>query len=613
MAEDSAAPAPTPQSPSPTPTRAARLTAWVVVVGTVVAGGGLIAAADVQPTNEPRTRAETFLPADGYASELTYDTNDPDDDGKQWILESAYGTGAGMMLLLPGIAGDHQLARLEGRVETTRLWRQTWTDVSGERGQLMEIYELAEDGVRLMTLTGGENGFSFDPGLLVLPAGVAPGSTWASEGDALPGSIATYRSTGLARDAGEGCLEVELTTTYFDPAADNAVLLDTVDTSTWCPGRGVVESSYVTGDAIGSTEVAALEPRRSFAGDTDVFVPDLSGVDDLEPESVSFVDRDPLFPESIFTAATDGTIAVTPSGIAAVLVGSDVIGYRLDAEPASDAAGAPGAERAWIAHPGGRVTELSAIGDAVLVATTERVLHLYDAQGRRAWTAAFDDVIMESIVPAGARRALAMTLDGELRMLSLGTGRTIWSQNLGDAPVGAPVVVDGIAYVGTRDDRIHAIDVTDGTTVWSEAADGVQHLAVGDGLVVVATEGLSLLTFAADDGAHGWSVGLSGLPLSITAAGELFVVVTLDGTIAFDGDGTAVWARSEGQDVLTDGERVALLDIADVVLLDASGEELSRWETPPITSGIDRQVVAVPGGFWLFGSDFTALEWRADG
>lgn len=612
MAEDSAAPAPTPQPHPSTPTRAARVTAWVVVVGTVVAGGGLIALADTQPTTGPWTRAETYLPPDGYAAELTYTGERAPDTSKEWILESAYGTGAGMFLLLPGAAGDHQLARLAGRVETTRLWRQTWTDVSAERGQLMELYELGQDGVRLITLTGGANGFSFDPGLLVLPADVAPGATWSSEGDALPQNLATYQSTGVARDAGDGCLEVELAITYFDPAAGNAVLLETTDTSTWCPGRGAVESSFTTGGVPGSSEVEALERRRSFGGDTDVLVPDLQGIGGAVPSSVSFVDRDPLFPESIFTAATDGTIAVTPSGVAAVLVGSDVIGYRLGVEPAIDAEGMAGAERAWIAHPGGRVTELSAIGDAVLVATTERALHLYDAEGRRAWTTEFDDVVMEAVVPAGEGRALAMALDGELRLLSLTDGRTIWSRTLGDAPVGAPVVVGDVAYVGTRDDRIHAITLADGTTEWEQPAEGVQHLAVGNGLVVAATEGLSLLTFAADDGEHGWEAGLNGLPQSITAAGGLFVVVTLDGTIAFDGRGATVWSRYESQDVLTDGERVALLDIAGAVVLDARGEEIGRWDTPPITSGIDRQLVVVPGGLWLFGSDFTALEWRTD-
>ncbi len=605
MAEDSAAPAPTPK-PHPSTTRAARVTAWVVVVGTVAVGAGLIALADVQPTNEPRTFAETFLPPDGYATELTYDT------GERWILESAYGTGAGMLLLLPGIAGDHQLERLAGRVETTRLWRQTWTDVSGERGQLMEVYELGEEGVRLITLTGGQNGFSFDPGLLVLPSGVTPGATWSSEGDALPGSIATYRSTGTARDAGDGCLEVDLAVTYFDPAAANAVLLETEDTSTWCPGRGVLESSYVTGDVSGSTRVEALDPRRPFEGDDALLLPDLSGAEAWEPQSVSFVDRDPLFPESIFTSATDGTIVVTGSGTAAILVGNDVIGYRLDVDPASDAPGAPGAERAWIAHPGGRVTELSAIGDAVLAATTERQLHLYDADGRRAWSTDFDDVIMDRVVPAGDGRALAMALDGELRLISLADGRTIWTRTLGDAPIGAPIVDGDLIYVGTRDDTIHAVSLTDGSTLWSAPADGAQHLAVSGGLVVATTEGMSLLAFDAANGAPVWASNLSGLPQAITVAGDAFVVLTLDGTTAFDVHGVAVWSRSESQDVVTDGDRVALLDIADVVVVDATGQELARWETPPITSGIDRRLVALPGALWLFGSDFTAVEWRTD-
>jgi outer membrane protein assembly factor BamB len=77
---------------------------------------------------------------------------------------------------------------------------------------------------------------------------------------------------------------------------------------------------------------------------------------------------------------------------------------------------------------------------------------------------------------------------------------------------GSPVVADGIAYVGTRDENdvktnaVHAVELTTGKRVWSARTDASVHgtPAVADGLVFVPTLNATLYAFDAKSGALRW-------------------------------------------------------------------------------------------------------------
>jgi outer membrane protein assembly factor BamB len=593
------------------------VTAWVVVVSTVLAGTALIAAADTQPSTDPQNRAETFLPPDGSAQVAIYpiDADNAESGDERWILESARGTGVGMFIQLPPIAGEHQLARLgaAGITNTVRLWRQTWTDGAGERAQRSVLYELADDGIRMISFTGGEDGgFSYDPGLLVLPADVAPGSTWSSEGAALPQGFLSYRSTGSAVASNPECIDSTVEVSYWAPDDPATILLTTSETSTWCRGQGVVGSTFVNGETPGSATVLPLDPADAFRGELAGFTTGLPGGSDWTSQPVSFVTRDPIFGETPLVGATDGTIAATSSDVLAILSGNDVVGYRRGAEPAADAPGTAAAERVWIAHPGGRVTELGAIGDAVLVATTERTLHAYDALGRRSWSIGFSDVIMNEIVEVGRRSAVLLALDGEARRISLVDGSTVWSVPLGDTPVAAAVADDHAVYTITNDDVVHALSLDDGSELWTASAAKAATLSVIGDRVIVGSADTSLLAFDTATGAERWVSSLPDIPESSVIVGDLIVVGTLGGTAAYDQAGVLRWSRPEHEGMVAAGDRVALLGADGVHVIDPTGAEVGFWDPGPLVSA-GRVLVGVPGGLWVFNTDFTAIEGRTDG
>ncbi|MDO7883497.1 PQQ-binding-like beta-propeller repeat protein [Salinibacterium soli] len=575
--------------------------AWIAVVGTVLGGTALMAVADQRPSAAPQNAAEAFLPPDGSASELTYST------GEEWILESAFGTGPQMLLQLPSYASAHQFNLADVNAEgynTDRYWRQTWSDVSGERPQLTELYELDVDGVRMLTLTGGESGFSFEPGLLSLPADIHDGSTWSSEGFALPQQLIEYRSTGSAKAGPDGCLVVQLDVVYTDPDAADAVLLESADTSTWCPGRGVVESEYTTGGEPGTSATRPLPEDRRLESSAASPRVDLLALADSAAQDVSLLVRDPLFGEQDFPGTTDGTVAATSDGAVVFASTRDLLAYR---------AAAPGepSVREWVAHPGGTITTLTAIGDVVLVGTTDRAIQAYDSAGRRGWTARFDDVVLAPPVPDGRGGALILSVDGELRRVSLGDGSTTWSTGLGGDSAIAPAVGDGVVVaINDAEDAAMVYDLDDGTLLWSQAVERPSLAAVVDGRVIVASYAGSVLAWDATSGEARWSSGYVGIPRAMTVLGDTIVVAGSDMTAGYSLTGAVRWTIDASDRLLSDGTLVALLGPGAVRLVDENGSTVTTWMLDPARFATTMDILAVPGGFWVTSSSFEVQEVR---
>lgn len=570
--------------------------AWFGVIASVVAGALLIAAVDEVPQPDADfTHAESFLPDDGTARLALYE------DGAKWIIESAYSIGSPYLILQPPGSGEQQIAYLEGiglDVAEQRFWRQTWTDVVGERDQLTEVYHLTESGVRAMTLTGGELGFSYAPGIIVLPADVHDGSTWQGEGDAWPQQFLQYTYTGSARAGDDGCMITTLAIDYLDPSQDGAVALATTEESTWCPGRGVVASSFTNDGVEGAMSVAGLG-ERTVAGATESAL-DFSGAEEWSEASVPLLSRDVTFGESPLTGATDGVAAATSSGVVVFNSGTDLMAYGV-AEDGQYV-------REWIAHPGGEVVQLTTIGDVVLVATTDRRLQAYDDHGRRAWAAEFGDIVNSLPVSDGAGGVIVTSLDGEVRRLDLKTGDEVWSASLaGDTDV-APAVADGLVYTVDRSNTWTALDLETGEVAWSHGFE-LGELVVGGAGVAYAADGYGgIYARDADTGAALWRGPLPGLVQQGAVLDERLVLQTTEGTFGYDEVGGIRWSTADKYGIVSDGERLVSLGYDAVSVLDADGNVISSWPVSPPTIDISNSLVALPGGVWIVTTTFQATE-----
>jgi hypothetical protein len=61
----------------------------------------------------------------------------------------------------------------------------------------------------------------------------------------------------------------------------------------------------------------------------------------------------------------------------------------------------------------------------------------------------------------------AATTDGHLYALQITDGSVIWSKQItGSSPSGSPAVADGVVYVATQDGHVYALKTSDGTQIW---------------------------------------------------------------------------------------------------------------------------------------------------
>ncbi|MGX5681789.1 PQQ-binding-like beta-propeller repeat protein [Schumannella luteola] len=558
-----------------------------MVVGTLL----IVGVDEIPQPDADLTHAESFLPEEGSARLAVYE------DGAEWVIETAYGIGSPYLVQQPPASGEHQLNFLESiglDVAQQRFWRQTWTDVVGERTQLTEIYHLTQSGVRAMILSGGDLGFSYSPGIIVLPSDVHDGSTWEGEGDAWPQQLLQYRYTGSARAGDDGCIVTELDVDYLDPAQAGAVVLATTEEATWCPGRGVVESSFTNDGVAGSMSVVELGDRR-VEGATEASW-DFSDGEQWSEASVPLLVRDRTFGESPLTASTDGTAAATSSGVTVFNLGRDLSAYAR----ADDGQFV----RQWIAHPGGEVVGLTAIGDVVLVATTDRRLQAYDDHGRRAWSSEFGDLVSAAPVSDGAGGAIVVALDGTVRRLDLATGAETWSTALGgDSDISA-AVAGGRVFTVDRSNTWSALDLATGEPLWSQEFEGGALVIAGPGAVVAADDFGGVVARDPESGAVLWRQGLPGVVSGGTMLGERAVLQSTQGTYAYDASGTVEWSDTATDGLVSDGERLVLLGSDALSLVDSDGSAIASWDVDAETLAVSHALIAVTGGVWVVNSLF---------
>jgi len=238
--------------------------------------------------------------------------------------------------------------------------------------------------------------------------------------------------------------------------------------------------------------------------------------------------------------------------------------------------------RAWTASIAGssskqRLAAAPVVGGGRLFAyDTDGVLHAFDAaSGARAWTHSFKvkGDGSSSVFGGGAGyddgKVYVTTGVGEVAALDAATGSELWRVQLPGPLRGSPTISFGALYVMTQDNQIIAMNLSDGTVLWTEAAStgqsgvfGVAAPAAGQGTVIAGFSSGELIAYRYENGRNLWADALARTSIS-TSVGTL-TDVDADPII----DSGAVYALGQGGRMaayeLVTGQRIWELNLAGI-------------------------------------------------
>jgi len=261
---------------------------------------------------------------------------------------------------------------------------------------------------------------------------------------------------------------------------------------------------------------------------------------------------------------------------------------------------------AWAAHPGGVLTTSATLGGVTVVATTNRDLVAYTANGRWIWQARLEDVSMAPPTRFGDL-AVVVTLDGAVTAYDLASGAIRWSTSLGAEIRQPPLVAGDRMLVVNQAGALACLD-TRGETVWVIDAGIPRSMAVGGGpdpVVAYGKEGsLVIRAYSLVDGHQVWRSRIYEDSREMVALDSTLVVRDDDATLGVDWNTGAVkwrWAGQRTNNVVGGGQYALLLGENDLLLLDADGNEVRVWQhrllnvTSSFLVAADKTVLAYSG------------------
>ncbi len=600
-------------TPARPPIRPVSVVATVTVSAVVLATGVALAVADDQGVEQLGGLAASYVPRDGHVEWVQ------DDLGTVRMSESARSIGYEDILLLPGQASAAVASQLSDDARVAQFWRESALTISGggpdQAGtQTTDLHRLSAEGLSLLAGYGGSIGFVYSPPLLELPADVAPGSTWSSAGDALPGGVLTYTArytasapadpeliavSGLSGDELSGCLQSDGGSVYRDD--DGELLLDIVETDLWCEGRGrVAIVATVNGEPV--VQGPMSDPPGAFEPDATASPPQWGGAGGWRAAEAANVNLDAFFGEQQLAVALVSSPRRTDSGLVVAVntTGDDLLALRLDGGALV---------RQWFAHPGGEIVAIGTTGEVTVVTTSERRILAYSGTGRRLWTAESAELILAPPTDAGDGTVVLVGLDGTVLSFDRLTGDLVWERRLA-ADVSLPATAaGGSVVVVDRAGAITAFDRATGETRWTgDSENAPAGVAGAGGAILVAGEDGFVRAYDAMNGARGWALRYVGALGAVIDLGASALLVTNETTVSVGiATGVVQWAGTGAHDAVSDGVRTVLLGEDVARLVDASGSVLAEWEIPSHALSIYRYAVAGADGFWVFRSNQPAF------
>lgn len=506
-----------------------------LAAGAVLAGATVLTAA---PAARPAaTTLDRLLPA--------ADTRRVVRDARETTIDET-APREGLRVLVGGPAGLQRA--FAGTEELEGRWLRrvlTTTDAEGTVSQAVGLQRVSERGLTSRALAVDGEVLVFEPEIVDLPAEPSDGGAWTSEGTArLASSSRTlpYRYESTSHRADGGCWRVETT---------GGLGTQRVRTEeTWCPGRGVVASSS---DGVADTELAA--PPGVDVSTREAGWPADQAWAEQRYRSIAWPLESQLRP----VQTSDAVVAV---GMAHDLMWLVRSGERF-------------APARW-AIPGGRVTALTALGDAVVVATDRRAVLAYDNHARLLWRVDLPDAVRAAPTRLDDGTVVVAGLDGRVTALRLATGERVWTARVPGAVQLPVVVAGGHALVADADGHVTALDPATGRQRWQADAESPDALAAGQAVYVGSSD--LVLGLDPDSGDELWTNDLGATVRALASTPAGVVAATAEGLVGLDGDGARSW-RQDGpapETLLARGDRLLVGTDRDTRLLSADGREVAR-------------------------------------
>ncbi|HIN23381.1 MAG TPA: hypothetical protein EYM73_03245 [Dehalococcoidia bacterium] len=179
---------------------------------------------------------------------------------------------------------------------------------------------------------------------------------------------------------------------------------------------------------------------------------------------------------------------------------------------------------------------------------------------------------------------LSPSEDGFLYAYTAKNGNEFWSPfRTGGAIWSTPAVDKGVAYFGSHDHKVYAVDLNNGDELWSFETAGVVagKPLVFDGKVFAGSFDKSFYALSADDGSLAWTVeGENWFWAGAVTDGNTIFAPNMDGNIyAIDRNGRLLWKYNVGSPIVSSpvlvpaGLVVASKD-GNLILLDTRADNL---------------------------------------
>lgn len=450
------------QWPAPEqPWRQRALSALIPTLVLLLATAGLVAiTAYAYRADEPRDR--TYLPVDGAYAQVSWN----DESGGQ--LEQGVGDGSGVLML--GMAGA---VVTEGNGPDWPVQHDLWVaDVASESGRLRAVLVVDQDTVSVLSMQTDDDVVAFRP---MLP--FSTGEVRGQDTQTIPGQQFGVRgagstSTAIVTRSGSGdCLDWSARVTTPSGSARPLTLQLRA-----CRGSGLEQVGFARegADPVDVTVTGSAAATGRWDGEITTAPVTVAASARWKPRALTAQRRDVAGTNPIFPVIQRDPVLIGDKRFLAI--GNDnslnefVVGDTVDA--------------GWSAHPGGRIAQVIAAGDLIIVATDQRGLVAYDPDGRRVWQVTLSDIAGEMVVVGDA--LIITTFTGQVSAHQVRTGTQLWSTELDSVRVSPGLAASSeVVAVVDADYAVHVFDFATGDETGDTGGGTVNGLAMREVVILV--------------------------------------------------------------------------------------------------------------------------------